>query len=367
MTVSTVAILSMVLVGGTARALDTGDAVPSVAAFDVQALPTPAVAARPIESGRLESPGADVGSLAASVLDWASDSGAPAPPAERVRPAPEMGSAVNSSWSVQVVSGVAYTSRETLDIYVPGGPGPHPTVVLVRGGPSGDGGRAYLGSFASELAASGLLVFNADYRDTGSTGGGYPAAFQDVACAIRYARAQAERYGGEGSMVTLVGHSLGGWVGSVVALNSKEFTGGCQADGSGRPDAFVGLAGNYDLDAGGGVGRDLSVFFDGSAAQTAAARSASDPLKYVAASKIPIRLVAGTADGTVDPSASTKLNALLVNRGWNVGLTLVPGANHTSILWTSYGGGSLGAIFSAFAAARSAADATDAVRGRLGQ
>jgi acetyl esterase/lipase len=367
MTVLTAAILAMALVGGTAHALDTSEAAPGVATFAVRTVPSPAVAAEPTESSPPESPGIDVGRLAASVLDWTSAAAGPDAPSGRDRTAPAIGSAVNSSWSVQIISNVAYTSREMLDIYVPSGPGPHPTVVLIRGGPSGDGGRRYLGSFASELAASGLLVFTADYRDIGNTGGGYPAAFQDVACAIRYARAQAERYDGEGSLVTLVGHSLGGWVGSVVALASEEFTGGCQADGSGRPDAFVGLAGNYDLAAGGGVGRDLSVFFGGSAAQTATARSASDPLKLGAGSKIPIRLVAGTADGTVNPSASTKLNAMLVNHGWNVGLTLVPGANHTSILWTSYGGGSLGAVFSAFAAARSAADATDQVRGRLGQ
>ena len=98
-------------------------------------------------------------------------------------------------------------------------------------------------------------------------------AFQDVACAIRYARATAPKYRGAGSL-TLVGHSLGGWVGSVVALDSTEFEGGCLYGGSGRPDAFVGLAGDYDLNTN---LLDLYRFFGGRQAQTANARTASDP------------------------------------------------------------------------------------------
>jgi pimeloyl-ACP methyl ester carboxylesterase len=101
------------------------------------------------------------------------------------------------------------------------------------------------------------------------------------------------------------------------------------------------------------VARDLERFFGGSASTTAAARAASDPFAYAKGSKIPIRLVVGTADGTVGPSPTIKLNTWLAKRGWNVVLTLVPGGTHMSILWSSYKGGSFGAVFSAIAAARS--------------
>ena len=331
-------------------------AAPAAAATQaVENLAGVAVGAHPMSETPALSGSGDIG-----VTDQTTYSGP-----DRTPPASQ--SAVYSSRSITFVGGVGYTSQESLDIYVPNGPGPHPTVVLIRGGPSGDGGRAYLDSFASGLAYAGLLVFNADYRDSAGDGGGSPAAFRDVACAVRFARANAERYNGDDSLVTLVGHSLGGWVGSVVALDDKEFSGGCAADGSGRPDAFVGLAGNYDLSAGGGTGRDLNVFFGGPAATTAVARAASDPFAYANGSKIPVRLVAGTADGTVNPSATIKLNTMLTARGWNVGLTFVPDATHMSILWSSYGGGSFGAIFSAISAARSLADATNPVKGRTAQ
>jgi acetyl esterase/lipase len=195
------------------------------------------------------------------------------------------------------------------------------------------GGRAYLAPFAAELASAGILVFSADFRDVASQGGGYPAAFEDVACAVRFARVEAGKYGGQPRLVTLVGHSLGGWVGSVVALDSTEFEGGCLAGGSGRPDAFVGLAGNYQIDSGKNES-DLSTFFGGSAERTAEARAASNPFNYAAGTPIPVRLVAGTADGTVDPSASVALNSFLTGRGWNVKLNLVSGASHSSIVGT---------------------------------
>jgi len=68
------------------------------------------------------------------------------------------------------------TCQVKLDVFVPIGPGPFQTVVLLRGGPSGMGGRSYLGTLAQMLAGEGLLVFNADYRDVHSEGGGYPQA-----------------------------------------------------------------------------------------------------------------------------------------------------------------------------------------------
>ena len=90
----------------------------------------------------------------------------------------------------------------------------------------------------------------ADWRQAASTAGGYPASFQDVACAIGVARAVAGRYGGNGSDVTLVGHSLGGWAGAVVTLTPQAFTpaaGTCSRTlGPLRPDAFVDLDGAVD-------------------------------------------------------------------------------------------------------------------------
>jgi acetyl esterase/lipase len=270
---------------------------------------------------------------------------------------------MNSVYTAPVDCGGGTTCQIALDVYVPTGPGPHPTVVLIRGGPSGLGGRLGLGTFASQLASAGMIVYNADYRDLSTDGGGYPAAFQDVACAIRYARATSPALGGDG-MVTLVGHSFGGFVGSVVALDPTEFTGGCLYGGSGRPDAFVGLAGNYDLS---GNLDDLALFF-GSDDTGTAARTASNPFKYASRSPIPVRLVAGTADQTVDPADSVELNSFLTGRGWNVALTLVPDGTHMSLIESPGDSAtSMQMIYQATAVAEEMADALDPLKGYLAQ
>lgn len=250
-----------------------------------------------------------------------------------------------------------------LDVYVPAGTGPFPTVVLLRGGPSGPGGRGYLNLFADELASRGILVFNADMRDLAGLGGGYPAAFEDVACAIRFARSDASQYNGDANTVTLVGHSLGGWVGSVVALDPTEFQGGCLAGGSGRPDAFVGLAGNYQISNGGNYW-DLYDFFGGAPDATASARSAGNPFNYATSAPIPVRLVVGTADTSVDPVNSIALDNFLTQQNWNVALTTVSGGDHMSILDDP---ASWGAVFSGIAAAQSDAGAIDPLKASSGQ
>jgi len=169
LTLLTAAVLAIALLQATARPIDNRvAATPGPEAVDAAIVAGPPTAVAPAVSGsNPASIVATIGAGVASTLDLAAGltnqttSSGP----DRTPPAAE--SAVYSSTDITVISDVRYASRELLDIYVPNGPGPHPTVVLIRGGPSGDGGRAYLDSFAGGLASVGLLVFNADYRDGG--------------------------------------------------------------------------------------------------------------------------------------------------------------------------------------------------------
>ncbi len=323
-----------------------------------------AIVASTLAAGQPQTPGPEIAQTAATRLAAlatatpvpASSAAAASQPAVEPTGAP---SPVRTASAGRIVANVAFTEpvncgrtrcQVKLDVYVPSGIGPFPEVVLIRGGPTGIGGRAYMRFFAREVAAAGFVVFNADMRDEASAGGGYPAAFQDVACAVRFARAEAAEFDGDSEDVTLVGHSLGGFVGSVVALDDQELGSNCLAPGSGRPDAFVGLAGNYRL-ASPEVAGDLAVFFGGAPASTSAARSASDPFNYAAGTHIPVRLVAGTADAVVNPAASTALETFLQGRGWDVWLRMVPGAGHGSLVDASSAGPiSLAAISEARAA-----------------
>ncbi len=209
--------------------------------------------------------------------------------------------------------------------------------MLIPGGPLPLGQRTYLGSFAQLIAGQGALVFAADYRSGPEYGGGSPRTFQDVACAIRFARATAPRYGGDPGRVVLAAHSFGGFPAAVVTLSPTEVAldaASCLAPtGSGRPDAFVGIDAIYSLDA---ILPDfLDRFFGGPRTDRPDEWNAGDPsvlLSQPGTPAVPIRLVQGARDMTVRPEASLAFQARLREAGHDVTLTTIEDADHTRVL-----------------------------------
>ncbi len=175
--------------------------------------------------------------------------------------------------SLTTAQNITYTAplqpnltEQALDVYAPTEPGPWPVVVVVHGYLV----RKEANRLISEaIAKQGAVVFTADWPAWTSPtvaaqgdGARLREWAETVACAVRFARTTAPEYGGDPDRVTLVGHSLGGGIGSVVALAGDnigpswdEFAatrGGpppqidCLAsEGSAYPEAFVGYGGAY--------------------------------------------------------------------------------------------------------------------------
>jgi predicted esterase len=150
---------------------------------------------------------------------------------------------------------------------------------------------------------------------------------ETLLCAVRFAHAHAEEYGGNPDRVILVGFSAGAWMGAQVALAGEtletrwaalaESAGepprqvGCTApDGSPDVDAFVGIAGPYAaFENAPGIDPDLRKVVEISA--------------YVGERPdLRVRLLHGRTDGVVKPSASEDFLALLVDAGYDAQLTL---------------------------------------------
>lgn len=216
--------------------------------------------------------------------------------------------------------------------------GPWPVVVMVPGGPQAPGNLGTLGDFARLVASQGAVVFVADYREGPEWGGGSPTTYQDIACAIRFARANAAQYGGDGARLILAAHSLGPFFASVVALSADPFTpdpGAClTTTGSTKPDGFVGISGDYSPDS--ITPSFLDSFFGGSRDERASAWTAGDPYEVAAAKArlMPIRLVHGTQDRNVPIDSSKRFLAALQAAGFDATLTPVD-ADHQSILQNS--------------------------------
>lgn len=98
------------------------------------------------------------------------------------------------------------------ELWLPGGPGPHPLVVLVHGGCWQASVPAFtlMNHMAEALRKEGIAVWNVEYRRLGEEGGGYPGSFADVAAALDHARALAGPHRLDLGRVVLAGHSAGG-------------------------------------------------------------------------------------------------------------------------------------------------------------
>ncbi len=119
---------------------------------------------------------------------------------ERPRPEPDHSIAYGES-ALQIV-----------DLWLPQGPGPHPTVLMVHGGcwQTGIADRRIMNWIADDLRRRDIAVWNIDYRGVDRAGGGYPGTFLDAAASADALRAHAATYNLDISRLVATGHSAGG-------------------------------------------------------------------------------------------------------------------------------------------------------------
>lgn len=98
------------------------------------------------------------------------------------------------------------------ELWLPGGPGPHPVVAMIHGGcwRADLPGLELMDDISADLRGAGVAVWNIEYRRIGHDGGGYPGTFQDTARAIDHLRSLAPIFHLDLARVVTVGHSAGG-------------------------------------------------------------------------------------------------------------------------------------------------------------
>lgn len=209
-----------------------------------------------------------------------------------------------------------------VQVTVPDGAGPFPTVVLVHGGGWVTGGPVIMEPLADHLNDHGYLTVNTRYNLTTSRRAGFPAAVDDVACAVRYAATHPD---GDGT-VALIGHSAGAHIGAVVALSGETYGADCVFTGTGLPERFVGLAGPYDISR---LGPAMSSFFGGGPDQVPHAWEAGNPQLLTDRNPDLDSLVMyGEDDGLVPASFAIDFFEALELSGSDAVLEVVEGARH---------------------------------------
>jgi acetyl esterase/lipase len=222
-----------------------------------------------------------------------------------------------------------------MDVQAPAGDGSWPLILLVPGGPQPllEQPKLLVDTLAPALAREGAVVLTIQWRQGPQHSVSFPDNVADVACAIGIARSVGASYGADPATVIVVGHSLGGWAGAVLALTPSEYSpdaGACNATaGSLRPDRFVSIAGALNEAT---VVDDISM-----SAQLGidpADAAAADPFALIDRYPpgMPITLIHGTADIDVLPDVSREFGSAAVAHGYTVDLIEVEGADHHSVL-----------------------------------
>ena len=109
---------------------------------------------------------------------------------------------------------IAYgdAANQFVELWLPDGPGPHPTVLMIHGGcwQAKIADLHIMSYIAEDLRRRGVAVWNIEYRGVDQPGGGYPGTFQDVATAADALRGAAPTYNLDLHRIVAVGHSAGG-------------------------------------------------------------------------------------------------------------------------------------------------------------
>lgn len=210
------------------------------------------------------------------------------------------------------------------EVSIPDGSGPFPAVVLVHGGGWVAGAPSIMRPLARFLAEEGYLIVNASYTLSAERTG-FPAAIDDIACAVRYAAAHPDSDG----TVVVLGHSAGAHISAVVALSGDDYAAACPIDGTGIPDRLVGLAGPYDVAR---LGPLMYPFFGVSPSESPETWLAGNPLHLVDHNPdLESLLMYGEDDGLIAPSFTFDFADALDGAGSEALVEMVEGAQHNDM------------------------------------
>lgn len=212
--------------------------------------------------------------------------------------------------------------RLRLDVYAPrGGGAARPVLVFIHGGSWDTGDKSIYGFAGAAFADEGFVTVIPNYRLVPQVR--YPGFLEDNAQAVRWARENARRFGGDPERLVVVGHSAGAYNAAMIALDDRWLQGAGVPRGTVK--AWAGLAGPYDflpLDD-----RATIAAFSG-----APDLPATQPVNQVDRGDPPGFLATGTGDTTVEPRHTRDLAARMTAAGVPVETRFYDGLGHVGIV-----------------------------------
>ncbi len=266
-----------------------------------------------------------------------------AAPAARAGDAAEFASTVAGSY--RVLPNIVYETtngyENRLDLYLPKGDGPFPTVIYTHGGGWVGGTKESTVLQLMPYLERGIAVVNVEYRLARYSLA--PAAIADCRCALRWVYAHAKEYGFDTSKLITTGGSAGGHLSLTTGTMPKSagFDYECT---SGSPDteldvaAVVNWYGITDVEdlLSGPNQKSYAVRWLGSLPNREEVARRASPIHYVRKGLPPVITIHGDADPTVPYQHALDYHKALDKAGVPNQLITVPGGKHGNFTADEY-------------------------------
>ncbi len=209
--------------------------------------------------------------------------------------------------------------------------GPRPCVLVIHGGGWAAGNKNGHNPQTWDLAKRGYVAATVGYRLVPKAL--FPAQVEDVKCAVRFLRANAEKYGIDRARIGAVGFSAGAHLSMMLGAMGKEdgLEGeGGHADQPSQVNAVVAFFGPTDFrleypERSRGIVRN---FLGGTKEEKPDAYAKASPITYVSKGDAPMLLIQGTRDALVPHEQAVVMADALTKAGVPGRVELLLGAGH---------------------------------------
>ena len=209
--------------------------------------------------------------------------------------------------------------------------GPLPAVVILAGGGwKGAGRKDLMDRFTQEFGRRGYVAATVDTRSTPEHV--FPHQVEDAKCAVRFLRANAQKYGVDPQRIGAVGFSAGGHLALMLGVLTKEdgFEGdGGWAEQPSQANAVVAFCGPTNFTtANPSNGGNFEFFLGAKRKDNPELYKKASPITYVKKGTAPMLLIQGTMDDMVPYTQATEMAAALTAVGVPGRVELLFGAGH---------------------------------------
>jgi acetyl esterase/lipase len=218
--------------------------------------------------------------------------------------------------------------------------GLRPGIVYIHGGGWSAGNRKAYTTDIQEAAKRGYVAVTIEYRLTQPDKSGkakypFPAQIEDCKCAVRWLRANAEKYHVDPNRIGATGGSAGGHLSLLVGVagSEKNFDGtGGNPDASSQVQCVVNYFGPTDLPRMYGYEKRVDGLLDtligGTPQQRPEQYKEASPVTYVTKDVCPILSIHGTVDKLVPVDQAVEFDAAMKKAGATSELMILEGQGH---------------------------------------